>query len=1649
LKELLQESGSKKSEGHGRILYLFVGVQEYEYTGDWQWPLHSDAVFCSDVMLNLPTAFEGTKGIIHPDDKALVEELLTAGGSNKIPLLQFRIITTYGEVKLLTGRNLQAAEVTSLLGAELVKEGWLAEEQKVSKLAQMLVLQKRAGELAERLTGTGTWYYEVENNYLYYSDEMYRIHGLPRQSLNAHLHTFTPFIHPEDRETVADIFTKAMREQLPLHLEYRIVTGSGKEKRLKQATNWEFNERGGLMLYGTVQDITEQLAAEQKTAEYKSDLQLTRRLLQLNEQSAHLGHWYINLVTRKAVFSDSMYRLHGLKPGVLPAGSNVFLNFVHPEDRDVVKEVYKKILQQHTPPDIDYRIIRQDGKVRHLRQRGRLTVYGESEMLMLITLQDVSAEVVTEYKLAELKQQVLVQQAVQQQAAEMADMGSWMWDLETDKITWSESMYNLLGIKTSSIELTQKHLTRFIHLEDRKKFSDELGLAIDEKKDVQFEFRIVRLGETRQICASFRLISYGGKDLFIGTLQDITHHARLRQELALQIKHTASITENMLDRAFITDTENTIRVWNNRCEEVYGLKREAVIGKNIFDVFPQLKTEAGLSLFNRALSGETITLLQTKSTLRPEYHDLHMIPLLDEEDKVSGILHLLHDVTKEQEMQKRLGERLNFIESLVQASPDRILVMDRYMNYLYCNQKAADFYRLRKEDVIGKNVLEVFPASVNDPTYDHFRRALKGETVHIPAIEGLSEEYYFEVFLIPIKDQTGAVSAVLWIHHDLSSDIRMQKQLRKSDEIVNTINAAFIELDSDYRFKYINQTAEVFFRQKKEELLGKRIWEEFAPKIAPAAKEAIMKAGTHRVRTDLEYFSQVFEKWVFLSATPSTDGVIVLFYDRQDIREAHQKLHEEHRRLKEAQVIGKIGSFEWNIGDEIVNWSDEMYRINGMEPQSKAITISDTEALIHPDDLARLQLLKEQAFARPGIYQVEHRIVLGNGLVKHVWQQFESVADESGAIVRVHGAVQDITEQVQSKETIQQMLDGSISAICLLMALRNEEGRIIDFVFRGNNKAAEALNGLTTQEMAGRRLLHLFPGAKELFFAAYVQVVETGEPLDREFQYTDAGRSGWFRCRAVKLGDGLVLNTEDITERGNAERKIREQAHFIEQVTHATPDILCVLDIDTKTVTYTNRPVAHILGYTAKQAACMASPFLELLYEADIAHVTAHIEGMKTAADGEIREVEYRMKEAKGGLRWFNDRDVVFERNAAGVPVTKIGISQDVTGRRQQEDELFKNLNLLQQAEDLGGMGSWEYKIREDAMTWSEGMYQLFDLKPGTRVKKETYLDYVTKEEWPIAEGLLKKLSHGVESFEDTLAINTKKGTRRVLKIKGIAVNDGEGKPVRMLGVDLDITELVKRAEQLKSVNRSLDVRNKELEAKNEELASFSFIASHDLREPLRKIHTFSDWLLQREQENLSEPGQNYLKRMALAVERMDRLIEDVLVLTKLHAATLEKEPVDLNAVLHSVEAELAGPIKLTKTKVIADKLPVIAGNKTQLQHLFKNLISNAVKFQKEGAVPKLVIKNEAVHADEIIALGLNTEKAYFKICFTDNGIGFEKQYHQKIFAIFQRLHARSEYEGTGIGLTICKRVMENHEGTITVESTPGRGSTFCCYFPQ
>ena len=272
-----------------------------------------------------------------------------------------------------------------------------------------------------------------------------------------------------------------------------------------------------------------------------------------------------------------------------------------------------------------------------------------------------------------------------------------------------------------------------------------------------------------------------------------------------------------------------------------------------------------------------------------------------------------------------------------------------------------------------------------------------------------------------------------------------------------------------------------------------------------------------------------------------------------------------------------------------------------------------------------------------------------------------------------------------------------------------------------------------------------------------------------------------------------------------------------------------------------------------------------------------------------------------------------------------------------------------------------------------------------------------------------------------------------------------------------EITDIVlsrkaieENAEQLeKSVQeRTKDLQkvNAELEKVNNQLKEFAYAASHDLQEPLRKITTFINMIAAEEKDHLSDNSKRLFQKVVVSSGRMSLLINDLFILSQVSNYDYSREDVDLNVILERVTEDLSVEIEQSAAIIHSNSFCIIQGIPRQIQQLFQNMLSNAIKYAKKDVAPVIFIKHQLIAPSENPLQNLELNTTYCKISFEDNGIGFNQEYAGKIFQMFYRLHSKAEYSGTGIGLAICKRISENHNGIIEVESQEGKGTKFDIY---
>ena len=295
-------------------------------------------------------------------------------------------------------------------------------------------------------------------------------------------------------------------------------------------------------------------------------------------------------------------------------------------------------------------------------------------------------------------------------------------------------------------------------------------------------------------------------------------------------------------------------------------------------------------------------------------------------------------------------------------------------------------------------------------------------------------------------------------------------------------------------------------------------------------------------------------------------------------------------------------------------------------------------------------------------------------------------------------------------------------------------------------------------------------------------------------------------------------------------------------------------------------------------------------------------------------------------------------------------------------------------------------------------------------------------------------------------------GTIRWIQARGKLFFNEKKEPLRILGTASDITDrkllTVELEKEVQQRTRELQQSNDALLKSNGELEQFAYVASHDLQEPLRKIQTFINRLLESKESTLSPRDTDLFHRIQSASSRMNQLIVDLLSYSTVNTSARHFVVTDLNSLLKSVEDHLKESIEQAGAVISASSLPAINIIPFQFEQLLTNLISNSLKFARAGVPPRISISADIVQGPAITGFAAAGNMPYHRIIVADNGIGFEPQYSERIFQVFQRLHGKHEYPGTGIGLAICKKIVENHNGFIIASGVEGEGAVFTIYIP-
>lgn len=526
----------------------------------------------------------------------------------------------------------------------------------------------------------------------------------------------------------------------------------------------------------------------------------------------------------------------------------------------------------------------------------------------------------------------------------------------------------------------------------------------------------------------------------------------------------------------------------------------------------------------------------------------------------------------------------------------------------------------------------------------------------------------------------------------------------------------------------------------------------------------------------------------------------------------------------------------------------------------------------------------------------------------------------------------------------------------------------------------------------------------------------------------------------------------DITEEKEHELKLYENEQRMRLALRASAMGTFDWDIIGSHFQYTDR-LAEIFGYTNTKNL-NHHHFVSRIHPDDShIRIAAHEEAFKTGS----LFYEARVIWPDGSIHWVRlNGYTLFDNN--GQPRRMYGTTLDITESKQQADALEEKVRqrtrLLEEKNDELKRSEERYtKMTEEVqdyeiillnlegtiLNWNKGAQKIKGYKEEEIVGKNFSIFYLDDDrQRKLPQSLIKKATEEGRAMHEGWR-KRKDGSRFWGSIVITALHDKENNIIGFTKVTRDLTER-KLAEDLMRQHAT------ELEIKNKQLEQFAYIASHDLQEPLRKIQTFVQVLGKKIEQR--ETRQKYIDKINSSAKRMGDLIQSVLNYSRLSQTDELWSMTDLNVILENVKSDYEVLISDKNAVINSDPLPSIKGIPHQLSQLFANLISNALKFSKEKPVITITAQRK-IGADVSNIHGtIDALKAYLELTFKDNGIGFDQQYAEKIFTIFQRLNSREDYAGTGIGLALCKRIVDNHHGYISATGAVGKGASFQIYLP-
>jgi len=1230
-------------------------------------------------------------------------------------------------------------------------------------------------------------------------------------------------------------------------------------------------------------------------------------------------------------------------------------------------------------------------------------------------------------------------------ATTSAKMGIWDWDIVNDTTTWDNRMYELYGIGKQQFIGTYSVWQNRVHPDDIERVGKESSNAISGLHDYIAEFRVIWPDKSVHFIESHAIISRDEKGVavrMIGGNIDITEKKRLEQAV-----------ENERDQFFdmfskapsaigkLKGADHVFEMANPLYLQLTGKKD--VIGKTVAEVLPEVIEQGFIAMLDNVYrTGETYigteTLVKVDKEGNGKMTDFYMNFVYQAyrnvEGEIEGVFFFINDITEQILSRKKIEKSEKFFKGVIESSADMLTLIDPAGKTIYASPAVSKNFGYTNEECLEINIADIVHPDDALIMQDFVMKIMMhpGVPMEAPLIRLIKKDgsYIWIESTLTNFHETEGINAIISNFRDVTERKKAERELKDSNFRFEMISRA----TNDALWEWDFETGKLWANETHQQLYGLTLpdpvptvdlWKE---RIHPEDRDAIVALQNRDLASDINIFiseyrfldgnkeyRNIYDRcYIIRNKGGKAVGMVGSIVDVTELKKAEQSLAERERHLytilqTEPDCIKLLGP-----KGELLDINPAGLAMLEADSMEQILNYS-VEELITPQyrkDFARLT--KEVFKGNSG--KLEFEVIGLKGTHRLLETHAVPLKNAEGKIISLLGVTRDITERKKAE------IENRFKANLLNTIGQAVIGTGMNGVVNYWNRAAENIYGWTKEEALGKNIIDLTPS--EATYDQAIQIMEVlkkGQTWSGEFKV--GKKDGTYFPALVtnspiydehnKLS-GIIGISTDITEQkklealldksnrlariGSWEIDVVNNTVFWSDITkqiHGVPDDF-IPDVETAIGLYKEGSSREAITKAINAALEKGTPF-----DLEVQIVTPANIDRWVRAIGEAEMVNGKFVRVYGS---FQDID---ERKKAEIEVLKA---------YEEKNIILESIGDAFFAVDKNSMFTYWNNKAEIIMTKNrdevigKNILDVFD----------DLLDTVTYKNYQAA--ITENVEQHYETFSEKLG--------KWLEVSAYPSNNG------LTGYFRDITDRKLLNLQLSALNVKLTKNVNDLAISNRELEEFAYVASHDLQEPLRMVTGFLGQIEKKYSDVIDDKGKQYIHFAVDGAKRMRQIILDLLEFSKVGRIEDTEDFIDLNDIVREVILLCQNQIKETKAIVRFENMPSLVTYKTPLRQVFQNLLSNALKYHIKGETPAVNISAEET-------------ETHWQFAVSDNGIGIEEEYFDNIFVIFKRLHNKDEYSGTGIGLAVCKRIIENLGGKIWVESKEGKGSTFYFTMPK